>query len=497
MPEALPPTAPIVIPRSPRVRDAFTALVVRNFRRYALALGIGNTAEWAQRIAIDWLVLELTDNIALVGLTVAMQFAPFVLFGAHAGLIADRFPRRSVIIVCQATIAVFSTTLAVLVLTGSANLLLVYALVLGIGTAQAFDIPARGAFIGELAGPAHLRSAVSLAASLYHLGALVGPALAAGLIVLVGSGWSIAVNAIAAAIGIGILLTLRSSDLHRIPSAPRRSGQIREALRYIRRKSTLKWTMLAMVSVAVFGSALPTLFAGIARDENLGATGLGVASSLTAVGSLIGALAAARSRSLRLRGVVFGALGYAVVLVATGFAPGVWLLLPLLVAVGFARLSCVILGESLVQLSTNPALRGRIMAFWTLILLGGQAVGGPVVGVLAEVLGAQIAMALCGVVILVAVSALALRLARIRGLTVRLMRRRNHRLRRPTIVERSGRVASATGSIAVRAPVGPAPGAPVPTGPINTSPDRTGPVSLSGRRPKRRSSARRRQTAGR
>ncbi len=430
-PEPVPPTAPIEIPATPRLRDAFTALRVLNYRRYAIGLAIGNTAGWAQRIAIDWLVLEITGNVALVGLTLAIQFAPSVILAVYGGVVADRVSRRGLIIATQVVIAALSGGLAVAAILGAASLWIVYGAVLGIGLAQAFEGPARAAFVGELAGP-QLRSAVSLNASLFHLGALIGPALSAVLIVAVGSGWSIAVNAVAVLVGIVILLSLRPAELYRMPVSPRGRGQVREALRYVLSKPALRWTMATMIAITIFGATMPTIFAGLARDTGTDAVGLGVANSLAAIGSLIGALMAARSTALRLRGVVLAAILYGVVLLAAGFAPSLWILAPLLTAVGLTRLFAAILGESLVQLSTNPMLRGRVMSFWWILWLGGQAIGGPVVGMLAQTIGAQPTMAVCGAVITLATLIIGIRLARTGGLTVRFVP--VGRLRRPTIV---------------------------------------------------------------
>lgn len=433
--EQLPPTAPIDIVSNRGMRDTFAALAVPNYRRYAIAQFLGNTAGWAQRIAIDWLVLELTGNVALVGLTIAVQFGPAVLFGAYGGVIADRLPRRTVVMVGQSVVAVLSGILAALVLTGDVSLWLVYGVVLGIGIAQAFEGPARSALVGELTGTGRLRSAVGLGASLFHLGALVGPAIAAILIVAVGAGWCIAINSVAIAIGILLLATLRADQLHRVPPAPRQRGQIRDALRYVARKPAVKSTMAGIFVVALFGSGLPALLAGFVRDTGTGADGFGLANSLVAVGSLAGALAAVRSRSLRVRTVIFAVLGYGVVLTATGLAPMAWLVFVLLVPLGFARVQAVILAESLVQLSINPGIRGRVLSLWALVMLGGQAAGGPLVGGLAQWLGAQTAMALCGAVVLGTTLVLAVALARTGGLTLRLAPAEGRLLRRrPMIV---------------------------------------------------------------
>ena len=180
----------------PAWRDTFSALRIHNYRLYAVAQVISNTAGWMQRIAVDWLVLELTGSIALVGLTIALQFLPTLIFGAHAGLIADRLPKRAVLLVSQGVVGVLSVVLAVSAILGTAQLWFVYAIVLGIGVMQVIDLPARSVFVQEMVGPRHLRNAISVNASVFHLGALIGPALAGAIIATAGTGWAIGVNAV-------------------------------------------------------------------------------------------------------------------------------------------------------------------------------------------------------------------------------------------------------------------------------------------------------------
>lgn len=409
----------------PAWRDTFSALRMHNYRLYVGAQFISNTAGWMQRIATDWLVLELTGSIALVGLTIALQFLPTLLLGAWAGVVADRFPKRAVLLVSQGLVGVLSLVLAVLAITGSATLLTVYALVLGIGIVQVFDNPARAVFINEMVGPRHLRNAISVNASIFHTGALLGPALSGALIVAVGSGWAIATNVGAAVIGIILLLAMRRSELLVGPRAPSAKGQIREAGRYILGKPTLFWTMIVVGVVAIFGMPMPALLAGMADTVyETGATGYGLYNSLAAIGALIGALASARRSSLRLRTIILGALLYGVLLALTGVSPFYGLFLVLLVSVGLSRLLLMTAAETMVQFSSNLAIRGRVIAFWVMVIVGGQAVGGPLMGWIAEMIGPKNAMIVAGTVPALAAIAIALALARSGRLTVTVRPRR-------------------------------------------------------------------------
>ena len=409
----------------PAWRDTFSALRLHNYRLYVVAQLISNTAGWMQRIAVDWLVLELTGSVALVGLTIALQFLPTLVLGAHAGVIADRFSKRAVMLVCQAVGGLLNLVLAILAITGNAQLLTVYALVLAVGIAQVFDLPARSVFITEMVGARHLRNAISVNASIFHLGALIGPALSGLLIVAVGSGWAIGLNVVAAAIGIVLLLAIRSADLHPAPRAPNTKGQVREAVRYIMGKPSLFWTLVIVGVVAIFGMPMPALLAGVADSVyGTGATGYGLYNSLAAVGALTGALASARRSSLRLRTIIFSALLYGLAMTLLGLAPFYPVFLALLVGVGLSRLMLMTAGETMMQFSSNLAIRGRVMAFWAMVIVGGQAIGGPLMGFIAEQIGPKNALVVAGAVPAVAAVAIALLLARSGRLKMRVTPRR-------------------------------------------------------------------------
>ena len=409
----------------PAWRDTFGALKVYNYRLYVIAQFIANTAGWAQRIAVDWLVLELTGSVTLVGLTIALQFLPTLLLGAYAGVIADRFPKRAVLIFCQSIAGVLNLVLALIVIFGEAHLLVVYALVLGVGVMQVFDGPARSVFVNEMVGPRHMRNAISFNASIFHLGALIGPAISGILIVAVGSGWAIASNVVAVAIGIVLLLAMRTRELLVAPRVPSSKGQIREAIHYIKSKPTLFWTLVMVSFVAVFGMPMPALLAGMADTVyGTGATGYGLYNSLAAIGALLGALASTRRSTLRLRSIMIGGVIYGVALIVAGLAPGYWVFLVALPVIGLSRLLYMTASETMMQLSSNLAIRGRVMAFWVMVVVGGQALGGPLMGWFAEHLGARTAMVISGSVPALAAIVIAIVLARSGRLTVRVSARR-------------------------------------------------------------------------
>lgn len=352
-----------------------------------------------QRIATDWLVLEITGNIAAVGLTIFLQWGPLLLLGPYGAVVADRFSKRKLLMGVYAVFGTMSALLATLALTGVVELWHVYAIAVVIGLAFVVESPARIVLVSEMVEPRLLQNAISLNASVFHFGGFIGPAVAGVIIAVAGSGWAIGVNAIAACVVVITLATLRSDELRIIPVQARQSGQIRQALRYARSKPTIFWPMLMLTFVSVFGMSLPVILTGMANEVyETGSTGYGLYTSLVAVGALSGALLSTRLRTLRLRTIIAAALVYGILQALAGLVPWYGVFLALLVGIGLARLVYAIMADSLVQLSCNPGIRGRVMSFYIIILVGGQALGGPLIGGLAEILGPQTALVVSGAV---------------------------------------------------------------------------------------------------
>jgi MFS family permease len=423
-------TEPIpVLHARPRWRDTFSALRVHNYRLYIASSLFANIGGWMARIAIDWLVLELTGNVALVGLAVTLQFAPTLLLGPWAGVISDRFRRHRTLLITQSVGTVANAVLAALVLTGVVQAWHVFAVALITGTSMAIDGPSRSAFVSEMVGTHRLRNAISLNATIFHFSGLVGPAISGALIVVVGSGWSIAINACTSAIAVLALAIMRRHELIRARVAPRGGGQIREALQYIRRKPTIVWPLLMLAAVAVFGMNLPVLFTASANGTyHTGAAGYGLYSSLAACGAFIGAVLSARRKALRLRVIVFATIGYGAVTMFAGVAPVYPLFLGALVGIGVTRLTFATAAESLTQLSTNLAIRGRVMSFYLMTITGGQALGGIIVGAIAEAFGGPVAFLIAGGVPCAAGLAAAIVLARRHQLRLRVSPRQGVRI---------------------------------------------------------------------
>lgn len=405
----------------PTWRESFSSLRIRNYRLYVLSSMVSSTAVGMQRIAVDWLVLELTGSVTLVGLTVALQFAPSLLIGAWGGVIADRYSKRGVLLTTQSIVVVICAVLAALTIAGAVDVWQVLLAAFLLGTAAAVEGPCRSAFVTEMVGTGRLRNAISVNASIFHLGGLLGPAVSGALIVVVGSGWSIGVNSFAGLAVIGALLAMRPSELRRSPRLPRSRGQIRAAIHYVLGKPPIFWSMVTLAFVSTFGMSLPVLLTAMANDVyRTGAAGYGLYSSLAAVGAFLGAVLSTRRTSLRLRTIVGSAVVFGLVTAAVGFVPFAGVFALALVGVGLSRLLFATGAESLTQLSSNTGIRGRVMSLYIMVLLGGQAVGGPLMGYLAEEFGARTAFAISGLVPAIAGIAIALVLARTGRLMVRV-----------------------------------------------------------------------------
>jgi len=418
------------------LRDSFSSLQVRNYRRFQASQLLAHTAGWMQRIATDWLVLEITGNIAAVGLTALLQWGPMLLLGAYGGVIADRFSKRTLLMGVYTVFGMLSALLATLALTGVVELWHVYAISVVIGCVFVVESPARVVLVSEMVEPRLLQNAISLNASVFHFGGFIGPAVAGVIIAVAGSGWAIGVNALAAVVVVITLATLRSDELRIIPVQPRQSGQIRQALRYARSKPTIFWPMVMLSFVAVFGMSLPVILTGFANEVyETGSTGYGLYTSLVAIGALTGALLSTRLRTLRLRTLIAAAMIYGTLQALAGFAPWYGLFLALLVGVGIARLVYAIMADSLVQLSCNPGIRGRVMSFYVIIMVGGQAIGGPLMGGLAELLGPQTALVISGAVPALAAVVIAVLIARSGSLKLQVRLKRGESL--VSIVARS------------------------------------------------------------
>ncbi|MGI3779571.1 MAG: MFS transporter [Janthinobacterium lividum] len=409
---------------------SFAALQVRDYRLYLTSQMVATTGLWMQRIAQDWLVLELTGSVTAVGVAVALQFLPMLLFGLLGGVVADRFPKRTILIVTQSTLALVATTLGVLALTGAVQAWHVYVLATVLGFVTVVDNPTRQVFVSELVGPAHIRNAVSLNSSVFQLGALVGPAASGALIHAVGQGWSFLLNAASCLVVVTMVAVIRPRPAPAVTRATSQTGELREALRYIGRTSEVAWSIVLAATIGLFGLNMPVILAAFADHVfRTGVQGYSLFNSLSAAGALTGAVLSARRQSLpRIRVLTSTLVLLGLLVMVAAFAPTTWLFGVVLVAIGFCTLQFLTGANSLVQTTATPALRGRVMGVYLLVLLGGQALGGPCVGWLIDHYGARASMFGCGGLVTVVSIGVGLVIARRSHLTVELELRGSSRL---------------------------------------------------------------------
>jgi MFS family permease len=399
----------------------FTALKNRNYRLYATGGIVSNIGTWMQRVAQDWLVLQLSGhNGVALGITTGLQFLPMLVLAPFAGTIADRYPKRNVLMVTQTWMATMGAILGVLDLTGVVQVWHVYVLALMFGIGASFDAPARQSFVIEMVGREDLTNAVGLNSASFNLGRVVGPSLAGFLIVLVSTTPVFFINAASFLAIIFALTRMRVADLHPVPRTPRGPGQIREGARYLWGRPDLMMILVVVFFVGTFGLNFQMTSALMATQVfHKGAGEYGVLGSVLAIGSLSGALLAARRGKPRLRLVVGGALAFGVIEILAGLMPTYLSFMALLIPLGLAQMTMLNSANSTMQLAVDPAMRGRVMALYMAVLMGGTPIGAPIIGWLAQTFGARWSLLAGGIISAAAAIIAGLVLARREGVVLR------------------------------------------------------------------------------
>ncbi|MBV9510902.1 MAG: MFS transporter [Caulobacteraceae bacterium] len=381
----------------PPGRALFQALGNHNYRLWAAGALVSNIGTWMQRTAQDWLVLTgLTHHSAsAVGLVMALQFGPQLLLLPWTGSAADRFNQRRLLMATQGTMGVLGLGLGVLTVTGAVQLWHVYLFAFLSGCAAAFDAPVRQTFVAELVGDEDLPNAVALNSALINAAQMVGPAVAGLMIGAIGAGWAFLIDgasfgAVLAAIG-----GLRVHELR--PNARARSarGSFVEGLRYVRGRPDLKTILLMLFLIGTFGMNFPIFTSTMAvKVFHADARGFGLLSSILAGGALTGSLTAAARRRIGFGTLLGGAGVFGLACALAAIAPGYWPFAAALALTGAAVLTFANATNGLMQLTTEPSMRGRIMALRIAIALGCTPVGAPIVGWVADAFGPRWALGL-------------------------------------------------------------------------------------------------------
>jgi MFS family permease len=377
----------------------FRALRNRNYRLYASGGVVSNTGTWMQRIAQDWLVLQLSPHGQVstnVGITTGLQFLPMLLFSAYGGLIADRFPKRRMLQLTQGWLAMSAAILGLIAVTGVARTWMVFALAFVFGIGTAFDAPTRQSFVSEMVGPDDLTNAVGLNSATFNLARIVGPAIAGFLIAALGSGVHAAgvvilTNAVSYLAVITALQRMRTVELATVERAPRGKGMIRDGLRYVRGRPDIMLILAVVFFAGTFGMNFQMTSVLMATQVyHKGAGEYGLLGTCMAVGSLSGALLGARRVGKpRQRLVVIAAVLFGSAEIVAGLMPSYVAFAVAVPLIGVTAMTMTNAANTSVQLTSNPLMRGRVMALYMMIFMGGTPIGAPIVGWVGSTFGAR------------------------------------------------------------------------------------------------------------
>ena len=374
----------------------FRSLSNPNYRRYALGGVLSNTGTWMQRIAQDWLVLELTGgNGVALGIAIGLQFLPFLILSPVAGLVADRVPKLRLLQATNIAMAIPALILGLLAVTGLAEVWHVLVLAAILGTAAAFDAPARQAFVPELVGREDLPNAVGLNSASFNAARVVGPAVAGVMIAALGggasaTGWVMLINALTYAAPVLALRSIDSSLLDTPVVRPREPKMIRDGVRYVRSRPDLLLILAVVFFAGTFGLNFQMTSALMATQVfGKGATEFGLLGTFLAIGSLTGALLAARRQVIRQRMVVGSAVAFGVANIAAGLMPTYASYAAVTPLIGITALTMITSANAYIQINTDPGMRGRVVALYLMIFMGGTPLGAPIVGWVGETFGAR------------------------------------------------------------------------------------------------------------
>jgi MFS family permease len=377
------------------VRGAFRSLRNYNYRVWAAGALLSNVGTWMQRTAQDWLVLAvLTDkNATALGIVMALQFGPLALMLPLSGFAADYFDRRKLLMATQAALGLLALGLGILTISGTVRLWHVYLFAFLLGSVSAFDTTARQTFVAELVGEEDLSNAVGLNSTSFNAARMIGPAVAGVLIAAVGSGWLFVINAASFVAVLSSLLLLRVDQLHRSVKAVRGRGGLAEGFRYVRRRPDIKAILVMLFLIGTFGINFPIFISTMALGVfHAGASQFGLLTSMMASGSVAGALLSARREKPGMAVIVAAAAIFGFGFCLAAAMPSYGLFGCALVIIGLSAQTFTTTANSVIQLSTAPEMRGRVIALFLAIAVGATPIGAPFVGWVADTFGPRWAL---------------------------------------------------------------------------------------------------------
>lgn len=385
--------------------STFVSLSIPNFRRYVLGAAVSNNGTWMARIAQDWLIFQLTGSGLAVGIITALQFGPIFVLGLAGGMVADRFPQRRILLVTQASMLMLSASLAILAFANTLTEMHLYALALGMGIVTAFDNPARQSFVGVMVPPRLLPNAVALNSGNFHLARLTGPAIAGLLIAAVGAGWAFAFNAASFVAMIVAILGMNPADFQPAPRTSAGLSALRDGLAYVITHRHILLTLVLVFFIGTFGLNFPIFLTAYTVQIFTGNSALyGILNSVMAVGSVLGALVAARRANVTRQRLLVLAGSFSLLLMLLSYLTNLIPFGVALVAVGLAGVSFNATANASVQLAAAPEIRGRVMSIYFMIMMGTTPLGSLIVGWITDHWGAPAALRTAGALSLAAVA---------------------------------------------------------------------------------------------
>lgn len=378
-------------------QTTFAALAVPNYRRYASGQAISLVGTWMQITAQAWLVLTLTHSAVVLGVVVALQALPVLLLGAYGGVIADRVDKRRLMMALQSLMGVQALVLGVLTLTGLVRVWEIALLAVLLGLNNTFENPSRQAFVLEMVGSDNLRNAISLNSVLVNAARAVGPAVAGILIASVGTGICFLINALSFAAVVTSLLTMDRSQLRPSPPSGRARGQLRAGLRYVASVPELAVPLLMMAIVGTLAYEFQVVLPVVAKHTfHGGAVAYGFITACMGLGAVAGGLVTAARGRTGLRPLVISAAGFGVVILLAAAAPDLGVEYLAMALVGWASITFIAQGNSTLQLTAAPSMRGRVMSLWAIAFQGTTPIGGPLIGWVTAAAGARVGLATGG-----------------------------------------------------------------------------------------------------
>ncbi len=380
-----------------KILQTFSSLRIRNFRIYIIGQTISTVGNWMQNIGLAWLVLKLTDSGTVLGIIIALQFAPILVFGPWAGVITDRFKKYNLLFITQSIMGFISLIIGILVAMNFIHIWMIYLSAILLGFMKAIDNPARQTFIHEMVGKDSLMNAVSLNSVQNNLSRAIGPSIAALLIAIFGLAPLFLFNALSYVVSVVTLSMIDKSKLNIHPTTNKIKGQLMEGFRYIRSSPIIFYTLLMMAIIGTltyeFSVSLPLL---AKFTFNGTATTFAIFTAALGIGSVFGGINTASRTKINLSIVTRNAFLFALSVLIFAITPTLNTAIFLLIFVGFFSINFLSFANVILQTESIPSMRGRVMSLWSVALLGSTAIGGPIVGLVGQYIGPRFSLLLGG-----------------------------------------------------------------------------------------------------